>query len=648
MLMKLTSLFLLIFLSNAGVWAQEDDIRSAQVPASKDAVIYQDDQVYQTTLGNGRGQFLTTGSFEIGIYRRALIAFSFDGIVPPGSTILSAEFVVTPNAVSSSVGMLIYRVGSRWGPGTSTPENELAGGPAETGDPTWFNRIYTANDPSRNQTWEQPGGDFVFDQPLVADAGNIQDTTVHYTSEQLVADVQSMLSRPDQHFGWILLGDEGNFATGVYQFPSADNEDEAVRPYLDITYRVPRDVEKVITNYDILDTLAGNGEKDDRDNHWRTRFEGGDAKEAELSQPATAVADRNGVVYIPDTYAHSIRRVTTDGKIETIAGTGVPGDNGDSGNALEMQLRHPNGLAVLDNGDVYVLDTSNKRVCKVTPEGGFTTVFRDDTEPALRTGYGLWVAPDASSIVYSSHNVLKRWTASDGAITIMASGFDELANITKDAFSGDFLVADIDDSTVWRVPEEGSSRERIAGGGTNSLPNRDALKTRFEGVRGIAATGHGGYFLTTESGGDLWYVDTGGIADIILRGAGSLDIVKGDGQVLSDLYQNSPGNVMSQPYSITIAPNGDLLMMTNEAGVLRIIHKGRSPEIVRAGIFEEDTFSMAWTSQLQRLYLVEFSDNLLDWNLLTEVVSSGNVTTFSSTIDEETPQQHFRVSLYYP
>ncbi len=648
MLMKLTSLFLVLLLSSAGVWAQEGEVQSAQVPVSQDAVIYGEGQIDQNPRGNGRGQFLTIGNFEFGIYRRVLIAFNFDGIIPPGSTILSAQLVVTPSAVTSSTAMLIYRVGSPWAAGKSTPENELFGGPAATGDPTWFFRNYTEGNPMRSQTWRQPGGDFVPDQPLVGDGGSTQNNKVAYTSEHLLADVQSMIVRPDQHFGWLLLADEGSLSTGVYQFPSSDNEDEARRPYLDITFTSPRDIEKVVTNYDILDTLAGQGDKDDRDNHWRTRYEGGDAKEAELSQPATAVADTNGVVYIPDTYAHAIRRVTTDGKIETIAGTGVAGDNGDSGNALEMQLSRPNGLALQSNGDLYVLDTGNKRVCKVTPEGYFTTVFRDETEPALRTGYGLWVAPDASSIVFSSHTALKRWTASDSTITVLASGFDELANITKDTSSGDFLVADIEDSTVWRVPEEGGSRKRIAGGGISDSPDRDALDVRLDRVRGIAATGHGGYFLTTETGGDLWYVDTSGFANIVLRGAGRFDIVDGDGQVLRDLYENSPGNVMSQPYSITVAPNGDLLMMTNEAGVLRVIRKGRNPEVLSAGIFSQGEFSLTWTSQIQRLYIIESSINLLDWSTLSEASATGNDTTFSNAIDEDTPKQHYRVRLFYP
>ena len=79
-------------------------MQSARVPVSKDAVIYGEDQIDETTRGNGRGQFLHIGNFQFGVYRRALVDFNFDGIVPPGSTILSAQFVVTPSAVTATSG----------------------------------------------------------------------------------------------------------------------------------------------------------------------------------------------------------------------------------------------------------------------------------------------------------------------------------------------------------------------------------------------------------------------------------------------------------------------------------------------------------------------------------------------------------------
>lgn len=640
------TLFLIILCGHS--WAQDGVEQTALVPVSKDAVIYIEDQIDGGARGNGGGQFLTVGSFELGFYRRVLIDFDFDGFIPPGSTVSAARLVITPTAATSTSGLIIYRIGGPWAPGVSAPENEFLGGPAETGDPTWLYRSYNSTDDSMNRPWQQPGGDFVVDQPLIAALGTVDGDTVSYTSEDLVTDIQSKVTRPDQHFGWIFLSDEASFTTGIFQFASGDHDDEDLQPYLEVTFTAPSDFEKVVTNYGILDTLAGRGDDDDRDNFWRTRFEGDEATEAELSRPATAVADQEGVVYFPDTAAHAIRRVTTDGLIETIAGTGVAGDNGDSGAALEMQLRAPNGLAVLPNGNLYILDIGNQRVCKVTPDGDFTTVFRDATAPTLQTGRGLWVASDESSVVFSSRSALKRWTASDDLITVMASGFDELANIALDE-NGDFLVTDVEDSTVWRVPAEGGSRARIAGGGISNSPERDATDVRLDNVSGVAAAGHGGYFLTTETGGDLWYVDTSGIAHIMLKGAGRFDIVAGDGQVLRDLVENpDTGNVMSQPYSITVAPNGDLLMMTNEAGVLRVIRKGRNPRLFAANFDGNGDFSITWTSQIQRLYVIESSTDLLDWSILTEAAATGNTTTFTNTPVPDVLQTYYRVRLYYP
>ena len=71
MLMKLTSLFLVLLLSSAGVWAQEGEVQSAQVPVSQDAVIYGEGQIDQNPRGNGRGQFLTIGNFVLSqLHRR--------------------------------------------------------------------------------------------------------------------------------------------------------------------------------------------------------------------------------------------------------------------------------------------------------------------------------------------------------------------------------------------------------------------------------------------------------------------------------------------------------------------------------------------------------------------------------------------------
>jgi sugar lactone lactonase YvrE len=339
--------------------------------------------------------------------------------------------------------------------------------------------------------------------------------------------------------------------------------------------------------------------------------------------------------------------VSTEGLIETVAGTGVEGFNLDEGAALEVQLDQPNGLAVMPDGNLYILDIDNRRVCKVTPEGSLTTVFRDDTEPPFLTGRGLWVSEDEETVVYASRTALKRWTRAEGTIEVLATGFERLTNIGLDVSTGDFLGADVDDGTVWRIDPEAKTRQRIAGGGRFATSGVEAREARLEGVRGLAVSEHGGYFVTTEDGGDVWYVDTSGVAHVLMVGSGSGNVRDGDGQTLEELV-GSDKNIVSQPYSITIAPNGDLVLITNETGFIRVVRKGRAPQIVGMGFGEEGAFGINWTSEPRRLYLVEGSEDLSTWDLLSEVASNSNTTLFFDTQSVDLAKRHYRVRLFYP
>lgn len=641
--------FFLVLLVSASSLAQTQDVEpvTVRVPVAQDAVVYGEDLTLGGNRANGTGQTLSVGNVQAGLNRRSLLFFNLDGAVPPGSVILDANLSLNVVSTTSAPFVALFRLFAPWAAGVTGPEDELLGGEAQTGDVTWNSLFFHETDMSRRLAWQQAGGDFQPDQPLLADAGEGSGTTVTYTSQGFVADVQSLLNQPDQHFGWILAGDESSFLTNLTQFASGENEDEDLRPLLEITYTEPSDIDKVVINYDALVTVAGRGEEGGRDNHWRQRYEGGNALEAELSRPSTAVAAEDGTIYFTDTYGHAIRKVTTDGRIETVAGTGVEGYNMDAGPALEIQLDQPNGLAVMPNGNLYILDIDNKRVRKVTSDGQLTTVFHDQTDPPFLTGRGLWVSPDEATIVYGSRTALKRWTAADDAITVLADGFERLTNIGLDPTTGDFLGADVDDDAVWRVDVENGSRELIAGGGSRSVSGVDAKEARLDGVRGLAVSSHGGYFLTAENGGNVWYVDINGTAHVLLQGSGNGNARGGENEVLPDLIGRNE-NLVSQPFAITIAPNGDLVLVTNETGFIRVIRKGRVPVITDAGLDDAGGFSMAWTAQIQRLYLVESSEDLETWDVLREVFSNRNVASFTESDLSRNAKLFYRVRFYYP
>lgn len=97
--------------------------------------------------------------------------------------------------------------------------------------------------------------------------------------------------------------------------------------------------------------------------------DGGPATEAMLNTPSDIALGDDGTLYIADTDNSCVRRVTTDGIIDTFAGTcGEAGYGGDFGPATEALLSRPFGVAVGPDGAVYISDTYNSRIARVEPE----------------------------------------------------------------------------------------------------------------------------------------------------------------------------------------------------------------------------------------------------------------------------------------
>ncbi len=103
--------------------------------------------------------------------------------------------------------------------------------------------------------------------------------------------------------------------------------------------------------------------------------DGGPATHAALSnQPYGVAVDSSGNLYIADTYNNRIRKVDAAGIITTVAGTSSPGYSGDGGLAVNAQLNSPHGVAVDGAGNIYIADSGNNRIRKVSSDGVITTV----------------------------------------------------------------------------------------------------------------------------------------------------------------------------------------------------------------------------------------------------------------------------------
>jgi sugar lactone lactonase YvrE len=124
---------------------------------------------------------------------------------------------------------------------------------------------------------------------------------------------------------------------------------------------------RVIRSGGTIDTVAGDGTRG-------SAGDGGPARQASFFAPLGLAFSPDGSLFIADTNNHRIRKIDHGGNVVAVAGTGDAGPSGDGGPATRAQLNLPSGLAFDQAGNLYIADTGNGRVRKVTPDGTITTV----------------------------------------------------------------------------------------------------------------------------------------------------------------------------------------------------------------------------------------------------------------------------------
>ena len=117
----------------------------------------------------------------------------------------------------------------------------------------------------------------------------------------------------------------------------------------------------------VITTIAGTGVQG-------FSGDGSAATTAELDSPAGVALANNGTIYIADSHNHRLRAITANGFIQTIAGTGVPGYSGDGNQAIAAQLSLPRGIGIDAAGNILFADADNQRIRSIDPQGIITTL----------------------------------------------------------------------------------------------------------------------------------------------------------------------------------------------------------------------------------------------------------------------------------
>jgi len=119
----------------------------------------------------------------------------------------------------------------------------------------------------------------------------------------------------------------------------------------------------------IIETIAGTGEAG-------YNGDGIPAAQAQLARPEFAVFSPTGDLFIADSYNNRVRRIDhRTGLISTAAGTGERGFSGDGGQATLAELHFPEGIAVDSQGNLFISDTVNRRIRRVDAGSGIITTY---------------------------------------------------------------------------------------------------------------------------------------------------------------------------------------------------------------------------------------------------------------------------------
>jgi sugar lactone lactonase YvrE len=284
-------------------------------------------------------------------------------------------------------------------------------------------------------------------------------------------------------------------------------------------------IRKVTKSTGIITTVAGDGVM-------RYSGDGGPATSARLNQPFGVAVDASGNIYIADGGNHRIRKVTnfgSSGTISTVAGNGEYGYSGDGGLATSAQLYAPTGVAVDASGNIYIADTENHRIRKVTN-------------------------PGSSGIISTVAGNGERGYSSDGVLATSAQ-LNYPYGVAVDAL-GNIYIADGENHRIRKVTNPGSSGiiSTVAGNGESGYSSDGVLATsaQLNSPFGVAVDASGNVYIADIYNNRIRMVTNPGSSGIISTVAGD-----GTGGFSGDGELSTSGR-LNNPYGLCLDALGDI------------------------------------------------------------------------------------------
>jgi sugar lactone lactonase YvrE len=394
-----------------------------------------------------------------------------------------------------------------------------------------------------------------------------------------------------------------------------------------------------ITSAGVVSTLAGSGEVDSTD---------GTGTAASFRNPNGVAVDASGNVYVADTNNHKIRKITPSGVVSTLAGSGIQGSTDATGTAASFN--YPSGAAVDASGNVYVADSGNHKIRKITPAGVVSTFAgsgrlgsTDATGTAASFDLPFGVAVDASGNVYVSdreNNKIRKITSAGVVSTFAGSGsyssadgmgiaasFKYPARLAVDA-SGNVYVADNGNHKIRKITPAGVV-STLAGDGTEGSTDATGTAASFHDPEGVAVDASGNVFVADRENNKIRKITSAGVVSTF---AGSGEVGSNDATATAPSFYNPSGVALDASGNVYVADSkNNKIRKITSAGVVSTFagsgEEGRTDATGTAASFNRP-FGVALDAS-GNVYVADSKNNKI-----RKITPAGVVSTFAGSGEE--------------
>jgi streptogramin lyase len=380
----------------------------------------------------------------------------------------------------------------------------------------------------------------------------------------------------------------------------------------------------------------------------------GPASQALFSDPTGIAVAVDGSVYIADNQNHTIRKISANSTVETFAGkAGEPGNA--NGPKSEARFDSPSGIVVAPDGTLFVTDTGNHTIRCISANGDVSTIAGIAGQSDFANGIGsdarfnspLGIARSTSGTLYvaDSGNHVVRAIAPDNTVTTLAgepevwgssdgtgaaAHFNNPVGIAMDSH-GAIFVADANNYTIRKISSLGEVTTFVGLTGKDGSADGPGTQARFGKPAELAIDSRDNLYVTDSLNHTIRKITSAGfvstVAGLVGRD-GSNDGVNGAGRFFN-------------PYGIAVSPKGELFIADTYNQTIRKLLAPFSLAVLSDG----NGKLIEWESVAGKSYQVQYKNGLKDstWSNLGSAIQAAGTTTAITDISEES--RFYRIQL---